>query len=72
MTTMPPPTTLQSLWATPFGVHRHPDAIELNDWLARVLVSLRATDPRADPTAAFYASEDDLLNRIRMPEWRWR
>lgn len=70
MTTTPPPAALQTLWATPLGLHRHPDAEELNGWLARVLASLRATDPHADPDAAFYASRDDLLHRIRLPEWQ--
>jgi uncharacterized protein (TIGR02466 family) len=63
------PTPLLPLWSTPPGVHRYTQAGAVNRLLARVLASMRATDPQADPTAAFYASLDDLLLRIRLPEW---
>lgn len=70
MTTLPPTAPLHTLWATPLGVHRHPGSDELNALLARVLLALRATDAQADPAAAFYVSGDDLLHRIRLPEWQ--
>jgi len=57
------------LWSTPLGVHRFPQADEINPLLVRVFRTMRATDERADPGAAFYASRDDLLQRIRLPEW---
>lgn len=57
-----------SLWPTPLGVHRWSRADEVNPLLARVLGSLRAL---ASPQAAgFFASDDDLLERIRLPEWQ--
>ena len=62
------PATALSLWPTPMGLHRWPRALEVNPLLARVLGSLRAM---AQPDAApFFASEDDLLGRIRLPEWQ--
>jgi uncharacterized protein (TIGR02466 family) len=63
------PDALLSLWSTPMGVHRFAQADEVNPLLVRVFRSLRATDPGADPQAAFYASADDLLQRVRLPEW---
>ena len=63
------PDPLLSLWSTPLGQHRCAQANEINPVLVRVFRALRATDERADPDAAFYASRDDLLERIRLPEW---
>ncbi|MBS3997946.1 MAG: hypothetical protein KGZ67_11585 [Hydrogenophaga sp.] len=63
------PTPLLPLWSTPIGVHRHAQADSVNGLLVRVFQSMRATDAQADPKAAFYASRDDLLQRIRLPEW---
>ncbi|MDO8904199.1 TIGR02466 family protein [Hydrogenophaga sp.] len=63
------PSPLVPLWFTPLGLHRYAQADSVNGLLARVLRSLRATDPNAAPDAAFYASRDDLLQRIRLPEW---
>jgi uncharacterized protein (TIGR02466 family) len=60
------------LWPTPFGVHRYAQADSFNPLLARVLGALRLSDDRADTVAGapFYASTDDLLGRIRLPEWQ--
>lgn len=63
------PAPLLQHWATPVGVHHLARAQELNPLLVRVFQSMRATDPQSDPDAAFYASRDDLLQRIRLPEW---
>ena len=63
------PDALQRLWETPMGVHRFEQADAVNETLVRVLLSLRALDPANDPQAAFYASGDDLLQRVRLPEW---
>jgi len=57
------------LWSTPLGLHRLAQADAINPLLVRVFRTMRATDERADPAAAFYASHDDLLQRIRLPEW---
>ena len=63
------PDPLMSLWSTPLGVHRFAQADEVNSLLVRVFQSMRATDPGANRQAAFYASRDDLLLRVRLPEW---
>jgi hypothetical protein len=52
------------------GVFRYAQADAHNDTLSRVLRTLRVTDPQADPAAPFWASGDDLLQRIRLPEWQ--
>ena len=61
-----------SLWPTPLGVHRLTDAETLNPLLVRVFGALRATQEHARGVApgAFFASDDDLLRRIQLPEWQ--
>lgn len=61
-----------SLWPTPLGVHRHPSAEQLNPLLVRVFGALRATQlhRRGQAPAAFFASDDDLLHRVQLPEWQ--
>lgn len=56
-------------WATPMGVHQWPQAEVVNPLLVRVFQSMRATDPHVKAGAAFYASRDDLLQRVRLSEW---
>lgn len=63
------PDPLLQLWSTPLGVHRFAQAHEINPLLVRVFRTMRATDADATAGAAFYASRDDLLQRIRLPEW---
>lgn len=63
------PDPMLTLWSTPLGVHRFAQADEVNPLLVRVFRTMRATDERADPEAPFYASRDDLLQRIRLAEW---
>jgi len=63
------PDPLLQLWCTPLGVHHFAQAQEVNPLLARVFQSMRATDPAARAGAAFYASRDDLLQRIHVAEW---
>ena len=63
------PDPMLPLWSTPLGVHRFAQADEVNPLLVRVFRTMRATDERADPEATFYASRDDLLQRIRLAEW---
>jgi len=60
---------LHPLWCTPLGVHQFAQAETVNEVLVRVFQTMRATDPQADTSKAFYASRDDLLNRIRLSEW---
>ncbi len=59
---------LVPLWPTPLGVHHWASAQEINPLLVRVLGSLRAVSQSQG--APFFASEDDLLERIRLPEWQ--
>lgn len=63
-----PDGTLQQHWPVPLAVHRFERAAAVNPLLARVFGALRATDTRA-PTGRFYASPDDLLQRIQLPEF---
>jgi uncharacterized protein (TIGR02466 family) len=62
-----------ALWPTPLGVHRHAGAEKLNPLLVRVFGALRATQShaRGEPLGgAFFASDDDLLQRVQLPEWQ--
>jgi uncharacterized protein (TIGR02466 family) len=67
------PDPLHQFWHTPIGVHRFAGADEINAVLVRVFQTMRATDGDANSHAgapkAFYASKDDLLQRIRLSEW---
>ncbi len=60
---------LQQHWPVPLAVHRFERAAEVNEVLARVFLAMRATDPQA-PASRFYASADDLLRRIDLPEFQ--
>lgn len=62
------PGTLQQHWPVPMAVHRFAQAQEVNPVLARVFKALRATDATAAP-GSFYASADDLLQRVDLPEF---
>ncbi|NBW24961.1 MAG: hypothetical protein EBR89_05970 [Betaproteobacteria bacterium] len=59
--------TLQSLWPVPLARQRWSGADTANPVLARVFQAMRATAPNAG--GGFYASEDDLLNRVDLPEF---
>lgn len=63
------PAALQQHWPVPLAVHRFERAAEVNEVLARVFLAMRATDPQA-PAGRFYASADDLLRRIDLPEFQ--
>lgn len=59
---------LQALWPTPIGIHRMPNADEVNPTLARALQAMRhIAQPEPMP---FHASDDDLLRRLQLPEGR--
>lgn len=60
--------TLQQHWPVPLAVHRFERAADVNPLLTRVFSALRATDPSA-AAGHFYASPDDLLQRIQLPEF---
>ena len=64
---------LQRHWPVPLAVHRFARAKEVNETLARVFTVMRATDSVAKSQAGgghFYASSDDLLSRVDLPEFR--
>lgn len=63
---------LQRLWPTPLGLHQYADAADLNPVLVRMLGALRLSQraARGEPERAFFASDDDLLTRLRLPEWQ--
>ena len=70
MPTQPASTLLQQHWPVPLAVHRFERASEVNDVLARVFTAMRATDPDNENGDSFYASADDLLQRVNIPEFR--
>lgn len=67
---MLPPDPMHQLWQTPLGVHQFAHAADVNDTLLKVFAAMRATDAKAAAGAPFYASNDDLLTRIRLGEWQ--
>ena len=60
------------LWPTPIGIHRYADADTLNPLLVEVFAQGRAAQEkkRGSRRAAFFASDDDLLHRVKIPEWQ--
>lgn len=52
------------------ALHHFDRAAEVNPVLVRAFGAMRATDPGADPNSGFYASADDLLRRVELPEFR--
>ncbi|MFM8769488.1 MAG: putative 2OG-Fe(II) oxygenase [Rubrivivax sp.] len=72
-----PAPGFHTLWPTPLGVHRYAQAPDLNPLLVRVFSALRMAQAQArspsdgsSPGAAFFASDDDLVERIQLPEWQ--
>ena len=60
------------LWPTPIGLHRYPDAATLNPLLVSAFAEGRAAQEQArglEP-GPFFASDDDLLHRVKIPEWQ--
>ena len=60
------------LWPTPIGLHRYADAATLNPLLVRVFDEGRAAQQRkrGEQPGPFFASDDDLLHRVKVPEWQ--
>lgn len=60
------------LWPTPIGIHRYAEADTLNPLLVEVLAQGRVAQEkrRGARRAAFFASDDDLLHRVKVPEWQ--
>jgi hypothetical protein len=62
----------QWLWPTPIALHRYPGAAEVNPLLVRVFAEGRAAQERQRGQAPgpFFASDDDLLHRVKLAEWQ--
>lgn len=62
---------MHMLWPTPLGIHRFDQASEVNPLIARVLSALRAgqESSRGQTRQPFFASDDDLLQRVQLQEW---
>ena len=60
------------LWPTPIGVHRYADAATLNPLLVDVFEAGRVAQEaqRGEERGPFFASDDDLLHRVKIPEWQ--
>lgn len=61
------------LWPTPIGLHRYPDAARLNPILVAAFAEGRAAQERkrgVEPGGPFFASDDDLLHRVKVAEWQ--
>jgi len=59
---------MQALWPIPIDVRRFTEADNINPVLTRALTAIRAMEPERGSTN-FYASADDLISRIRLPEF---
>lgn len=58
------------LWPSLIGVHQFDNAASINPLFQRIFVAMRATDPDYSGNDSFYASRDDLLHRVKLPEWK--
>jgi hypothetical protein len=60
------------LWPTPIGLHRYPGAADFNPQLAHAFEEGRAAQEqqRGEERGPFFASDDDLLHRVKLPEWQ--
>jgi hypothetical protein len=60
------------LWPTPIGLHRYANATDVNPLLVSVFGEGRAAlqRQRGEEPGPFFASDDDLLHRVKLPEWQ--
>jgi hypothetical protein len=61
----------QWLWPTPIGLHRFTHAEAVNPQLLVAFDDGRTAQEaeRGEPRGPFFASDDDLLHRVKLPEW---
>ncbi|HEY1538522.1 MAG TPA: putative 2OG-Fe(II) oxygenase [Solirubrobacteraceae bacterium] len=66
------PAGFHGLWPTPIGVHRYADADRVNPLLVSAFADGRAAQERQRGVerGPFFASDDDLLHRVKIPEWQ--
>jgi len=65
-------TGLHLLWPTPIGIYRYDQAASFNPVLVEELSSLREDQERQRglaPGGPFFASDDDLLQRVKSDGW---
>jgi hypothetical protein len=62
----------QWLWPTPIGLHHYASSDTVNPLLVRAFSEGRAVQERqrGEQPGPFFASDDDLLERIKLPEWQ--
>ena len=65
-------TGLQWLWPTPIGLHRYAEAASLNPLLVGAFAAGREAQrkQRGEEPRSFFASDDDLLHRVKLAEWQ--
>ena len=58
-------------WKTSIGVHMFDHAEKINPLFDRIFKTMQATDVErpSGEKPGFYASQDDLLNRVKLSEW---
>lgn len=63
---------IQRLWPTPIGLHRYPGADKLNPLLVERFADLREQQQRerGEQPGPFFASSDDLLERVNVDGWQ--
>ena len=60
------------LWPTPIGLHRYADAAAVNPLLVELFEDARDEQlrRRGQEPGPFFARDDDLLHRVKLPQWR--
>lgn len=66
------PTGMHHLWPTPIGIYRYADAAVVNPKLIEEFASIREDQEHqrgVQPGGPFFASDDDLLQRVKLNGW---
>lgn len=65
-------TGVHWLWPTPIGLYRYAAAADVNPLLVRTFEEGRAAllRRRGEAPGPFFASDDDLLHRVKLAEWQ--
>ena len=57
------------VWPTHIGIHHYEMASNVNPLFRKIFHTMRVTDDYNSQNNPFYASRDDLLNRVKLNEW---
>ena len=57
------------VWPTHIGIHHYEMASNVNPLFRKIFHTMRVTDDYNSQNNPFYASRDDLLNRVKLDEW---